>query len=191
MSKKYPWGVILLASALALTWVVGTAMTALAEPPEESWNFTLLGAVDVAVGNTNADLSRAYSKIAPWPDTEGTYLNTGCYENDVNRGTVGCFRVVDVVDPTNPVRVATVEVFDPSGDTTLTLVSVTSNEPDNGMDDGNTVDDIVIVDDFTFDLRAERSGVGTGRVYTITYHATDACGNTTVASATVTVPLEQ
>jgi uncharacterized protein len=71
----------------------------------------------------------------------------------------------------------------------VTLVSVTSNEPDNGDDDGDTVDDIVIVDDDTFMLRAERSGFGTGRIYTITYQATDACGNTTVVSATVTVPL--
>ena len=79
--------------------------------------------------------------------------------------------------------------FDPNP--TITLVSVTSNEPDNGDDDGDTVDDIVIVDDFHFQLRAERSGIGTGRIYTITYEVTDACGNSTVASVTVTVPLSQ
>jgi uncharacterized protein len=73
----------------------------------------------------------------------------------------------------------------------LDLVSVTSNEPDNGADDGNTVDDVVIVDDDTFKLRAERSGSGTGRVYTITYRVTDDCGNSTEASATVTVPLSK
>ena len=43
-------------------------------------------------------------------------------------------------------------------DVDVTLVSVTSNEPDNGKGDGNTVDDIVIVDDLTLKLRAERSG---------------------------------
>lgn len=90
------------------------------------------------------------------------------------------YRTVDV----------TVSVSDDADDDpTVTLVSVTSNEPDNGQDDGNTVDDIVIVDDDTFSLRAERSGSGTGRVYTITYLATDACGNSTTATATVTVPL--
>jgi hypothetical protein len=44
---------------------------------------------------------------------------------------------------------------------------------------------------FHFELRAERSGVGTGRIYTITYLVTDGCGNSTSASATVTVPLSQ
>lgn len=68
-------------------------------------------------------------------------------------------------------------------------MSVTSNEPDNGEDDGNTINDIVIVDDSHFKLQAERSGVGTGRISTITYLVTDACGNSTLASATVTVPL--
>jgi len=72
---------------------------------------------------------------------------------------------------------ATISVSDDADpDPTVTLVSVTSNEPDDGEDDGNTVNDIVIVDDDTFRLRAERSGTGTGRVYTITYRATDACG---------------
>ena len=74
---------------------------------------------------------------------------------------------------------------------TVTLVSVTSNEPDNGLDDGDTPDDIVKVDDYNFKLRAERSGTGTGRIYTITYQVTDACGNSTLASATVTVPLDK
>jgi hypothetical protein len=46
------------------------------------------------------------------------------------------------------------------------------------------------VDDDTLRLRAERDENGTGRTYTVTYRATDACGNATTDSATVTVPLE-
>jgi N-acetyl-beta-hexosaminidase len=83
----------------------------------------------------------------------------------------------------------TVSDLDPSP--VVTLVSVESNEPDNGEDDGDTVNDIVIVDDVTFDLRAERSGAGTGRIYTITYEATDWAGNSSTGSATVTVPLSK
>jgi endo-1,4-beta-xylanase len=40
-------------------------------------------------------------------------------------------------------------------------------------------------------LRAERSGTGNGRIYTITYQATNTCGATVTATATVTVPLNQ
>jgi hypothetical protein len=42
--------------------------------------------------------------------------------------------------------------------------------------------------DNAFDLRAKRLGTGNGRVYTVTYTATDASGNSAIASATVTVP---
>ena len=77
------------------------------------------------------------------------------------------------------------DVCDPSP--TITFVSITSNEPDNGIGDGNTVNDIVFVNDYTFEFRAERSGNGVGRVYTVTYQATDASGNSAQASATITV----
>ena len=73
----------------------------------------------------------------------------------------------------------------------ITLVSVTSNEPDNGIGDGNTLKDFVIVNDFTFDIREERSGTGSGRIYTITYKATDASGNYAITSVTVTVAHNQ
>ena len=69
------------------------------------------------------------------------------------------------------------------------LVSVLSSEPDNGSDDGNTVNDIIIIDETTFQLRAERSGTGPGRTYTVVYQATDSCGNSTLGAATALVPL--
>jgi hypothetical protein len=75
------------------------------------------------------------------------------------------------------------------------LVSITSNEPVNGAGDGNTDADIqgaeVGSDDRKFALRAERSGNGPGRIYTVTYRARDAVGNQTTATATVTVPHDQ
>jgi len=73
----------------------------------------------------------------------------------------------------------------------VTLISVTSNEPDDGENDGNSIDDIVIVDNFHFLLRSERSALGTGRIYTITYQVTDACGNSTIQFATVLVPISK
>ncbi len=72
------------------------------------------------------------------------------------------------------------------------LLSVTSSEADEGLGDGDFPDDIVVVDDYTFQLRAERDATNKeGRTYTITYSVTDACGNVTVASATVYVPFSQ
>ena len=77
---------------------------------------------------------------------------------------------------------------------TIRLVSITSNEPDNRLGDGNQPNDIQATsgtDDRTFLLRSERGGRGSGRVYTVTYEASDASGNKTTKQATVTVPKNQ
>ena len=75
------------------------------------------------------------------------------------------------------------------------LLSITSSDPDNGTGDADTPNDIqdadVGTDDRGFSVRAERSGNVGGRVYTVTYEATDAIGNSTEATATVTVPHDQ
>ena len=87
------------------------------------------------------------------------------------------------------VDVTTFDICDPSPK--ITLVSITSNEPDNSIGDGNTVNDVTIIDNFTFNLRAERSGRGSGRIYTITYEVTDASGNFAMVSVTIEVPHNQ
>lgn len=73
------------------------------------------------------------------------------------------------------------------------IVSANSDEPDNapGNGDGNTSDDIVIVDCQTMQLRAERQANGNGRVYTVFVAAEDANGNTGTASFQVHVPKNQ
>lgn len=87
------------------------------------------------------------------------------------------------------VTVTAYDICDPSP--RITLVSVTSNEPDNAKGDGNTVNDFVIINDFTFNFRAERAGTGSDRIYTITYKCTDVSGNYAVTSVTVTVKHNQ
>jgi hypothetical protein len=71
------------------------------------------------------------------------------------------------------------------------IVSVTSNEPVNGLGDGDTAPDWVITGNLTVDLRAERAGNGTGRVYTLTVQCTDTAGNSSTKTVTVTVPHSQ
>ena len=72
------------------------------------------------------------------------------------------------------------------------LISVASNEPEDGQGDGDTENDIqgasVGTPDAEILLRAEREGGGSGRVYTLTFRATDASGNASVASNAVRVP---
>ncbi|MBA3854732.1 MAG: hypothetical protein C0503_09960 [Gemmatimonas sp.] len=80
---------------------------------------------------------------------------------------------------------------DVAGAVSYRIVSVTSNEPDNGLGDGDAANDIKITGAMTVDLRAERSGKGNGRIYTITVEAKDAAGNTSTKTVTVGVPKSQ
>jgi hypothetical protein len=78
------------------------------------------------------------------------------------------------------------DICDPSP--TCRIVSVASNEPANGAGDGNTPVDWEITGALTLNLRAERSGKGDGRTYTITVECTDDSGNASSTEVRVTVP---
>lgn len=71
------------------------------------------------------------------------------------------------------------------------IVSVTSNEPVNGLGDGDTAPDWSISGNVTVDLKAERSGPGSSRVYTITVECADSVGNSSTGTVGVTVPHDQ
>ena len=79
-----------------------------------------------------------------------------------------------------------IDAVDPAPATRI--ISVTSNEPENGEGDGNTPSDWRITGDLTLELRAERSGSGSGRIYTITVESRDATGNASTATVPVIVP---
>jgi hypothetical protein len=128
---------------------------------------------------------------------------------DAGNNKVSCSTTIVVVDTTPPVIVSAsadpstlwppnhklvnvtihARVTDTCSDTTWKIINVTSNEPENGHGDGNTSPDWIITGDHTLKLRAERSGHGDGRVYTITLQAKDASGNLSEKKrVTVTVP---
>lgn len=90
---------------------------------------------------------------------------------------------------------AMLEIHDCDPAPKVELVSVTSNEPENGLGDGDTSPDIsgagLGADDRNVRVRAERAGGGSGRIYTFVYRVTDASGNATEATSTVTVPHDQ
>ncbi len=136
-----------------------------------------------------------------------------CTATDAANNTEVCtfdVTVNDVEDPTITVSVdptmlwppnhkmkkinATVTTTDNCPGETFVLTSITSNEADNGLGDGDFPNDIQGAsynsDDLMFRVRAERSGLGSGRVYTVKYTVTDAANNMASAEATVTVPFD-
>ena len=141
----------------------------------------------------------------PLGDTPVTFSAT---DDSLNTGSCSTkITVEDTVPPTISVSVSPSRIFpapnhkmvavsatviyedgcDPNP--TVTLTSITSNEPDDGLGDGDTANDIQLgATDFDFFVRAERSGLGNGRIYTVTYTVTDGSGNSASASATITVP---
>lgn len=85
---------------------------------------------------------------------------------------------------------ATIDVkddYDPAPE--VQLISIIANEPLNLKDAGDVQ---LGTADRQFMLKAERKEANkAGRIYTVTYSATDGSGNKTLASATVTVPHDE
>jgi len=67
------------------------------------------------------------------------------------------------------------------------VISIVSSEPDDNGGDGATTGDSEIIGGLNIALRAERSGKGPGRVYTIEVECSDASGNSTTDTTEVSV----
>ena len=73
----------------------------------------------------------------------------------------------------------------------ITSLKVLSNEPINGLGDGDTAPDWIVISNHQVMLRAERAGNRSGRIYTIIITAIDDCGNKSQNSTRVLVPHNQ
>ncbi|SPP99645.1 hypothetical protein NBG4_1020008 [Candidatus Sulfobium mesophilum] len=86
---------------------------------------------------------------------------------------------------------------DNSGSTVVLNATVTSNEPEEGLGEGDIGSDWTepVINQatgmITMQLRAERSGRGDGRIYTVTITATDPSDNISTAKVNILVPHDQ
>jgi hypothetical protein len=164
----------------------------------------------LVISSTNGDL--CYRFVDNWANVPGNRLTgsspTG-YSNDTGDLMFEIFyttnnppdvtnalpSVETIWNPNNKlVDVNILGVTDPDGDpVTITINSITSDETTGTIEGagGNVhAPDAIINADGSFQLRAERSGLGDGRVYIISFTADDGKGGVTTGSVTVGVPHE-
>jgi hypothetical protein len=73
----------------------------------------------------------------------------------------------------------------------VVITRITQDEPLNGLGDGDTSPDGFGVGTSSAMLRAERSGTGNGRVYNVSFFASDSAGSTCTGNVAVGVPHDQ
>ncbi|MBI5664338.1 MAG: hypothetical protein HZC49_04515 [Nitrospirae bacterium] len=127
------------------------------------------------------------------PDKQDTVVTI----NDSSAPTIAPVASAYIMWPPNHLMVniaIDAYAFDNSGLPVTLTVSVASNEPVDGLGDGDMGPDWItpVINQDTgridLQLRRERSGSGSGRVYTTTITATDSSGNASTAYVNITVP---
>jgi HYR domain len=175
-------------------------------------NPTIASFLAAATASDVCDSSLTISNNAPGFFGVGVMTHVNFNTQDDSGNPASCTAAVEVVDTTPPVIgsltatpnvlwppnhkmvpvVAAVSVSDICDSSAAChIVSVSSNESIDGGGDGHTVPDWVITGPLTVNLRAERAGGGSGRIYTIHVECTDASANTTSRSVEVRVPHDQ
>ena len=90
-----------------------TESTAHVTAGTHSWNFVRVGQAMLSDGTPDL---MAFSKLAPWPGTDGDFLYSGCYVQaplaDSQVGMDRCFVSMDLSEPERPQRAATVFAYD-------------------------------------------------------------------------------
>ena len=96
---------ILLAASLVLGFftTTGPCSALAADDCSCSKNFEEVGHSDLSMDES----MKSYSKVSPWPRSDGDYIYSGCYPPH------RCFTIVSIKDKANPKRIATVYPYDP------------------------------------------------------------------------------
>jgi hypothetical protein len=121
----------------------------------------------------------------------GEALNTPGDVNNAVPDPSGARASVEVLWPPNHeyVPIEIVGVTDPDGDPlVITIDSIFQDEAVDAKGSGNTSPDGRGVGTAVAEVRAERTGTGNGRVYHISFTATDSQGGTTSGTVLVSVP---
>jgi len=161
-------------------------------------------AADIVAGNLTGAIQVSGSVD---PNVPGDYALSYRVSDGVN--TASAIRTVRVVDTRAPAitsLIASPDVLWPANHKMVSvslaatvaddcdaiprcaIVSVASNEPVDGLGDGDTGPDWIVTGRLTVDLRAERAGNGSGRLYAITVRCVDASENASTRLVTVGVP---
>lgn len=174
-----------------------------ADPDSDALTYSWTQIGGPAVSLTNSTTATP-SFTAPFVSPGGSDLTFQLTADDGNGGTSTDTVVIHVQNANDPplataarpsvdclwppnhqlVLVSILGVTDPNNNATITITGVTQDEPTNGLGDGDTPVDAIINADGTVLLRAERSGKGDGRVYRISFTASDLEGS---SSGVVTV----
>ncbi len=170
-------------------------------------------AANVHAGNATATDNCSATVVGVRSDGQALTANYGpgittitWTATDPSGNTAVCTQTITVVDneppiisgesastyvlspPNHTMRDVTISYTATDNCSVTSALSVTSNEPVNGVSDGDTDPDWIVLDNHHLQLRAERAANGTGRIYTVTITATDGVGNISTKTIEIKVP---
>jgi len=160
--------------------------------------YALLGAgVLVAVGSrfVAADMLSGISSSSGSSSTSSSTSSSSSSSNSSSGSGLDCSGAAASLPLWPPdhtmVPETIVAVTGGSGQPTIKVGSIVQDEPVDALGSGNTAPDGSGVGTSTAYVRAERAGPGTGRIYFISFAATDTAGGSCTGIVQVFVPHDQ
>lgn len=160
--------------------------------PESSATITLVATVECSLADgVELDNTATLHLLTPDPeDEEGENETMSILVSNPPPSITGVAASPATLSPPNHKMVSVTigyNVTDNCGPV-VTKLRVASNEPANGTGDGDTAPDWEVLDEHHVLLRAERSGNGSGRTYTVTITATDSANQSSSRQVSIKVP---